>query len=302
MAYLQDCTYGKNNVRFLKVKRDPINPKIHQVMEASVRVMLTGAFDVSYTKADNSVIIPTDTIKNTILVEAKQTDVFPIERFAAHLVKHFFGKYSWIAGITVHIEQAKWSKYSVDGKLQPHSFVKNGDEVRVCELVSKKNGDFVLTGGVQGLTVLKSSGSMFHGYNVCDYTTLKPVNERILSTDVDCKYKFDSAKIGSVDNIFTLADSGLFDKVFQSALKITLDRFALENSASVQATMYNMGTDIVNANPYVYNVSYALPNKHYILFDFSWKGLKNENEMFYPSPHPNGLIKCTVGREPIAKL
>ncbi|VEU22497.1 DEKNAAC103315 [Brettanomyces naardenensis] len=302
MAFLQDSTYGKNNVKFLKVKRDPSNPQIHQVLEATVRVLLTGAFDISYTKADNSVIIPTDTIKNTILIEAKKTDVFPIERFAAHLVKHFLGKYSWIDGITVNIEQAKWSKYSVDGKLQPHSFVKDGEEVRVCELAAKRDGSFSLLGGVQGLTVLKSSGSMFHGYNVCDYTTLAPVWERILSTDVDCKYKYDSRKIGSVDAIFKLADSGLFDKTFESALKVTLDRFALENSASVQATMYNMGTDIVEANPYVYNVSYALPNKHYILFDFAWKGLKNENELFYPSPHPNGLIKCTVGREPVAKL
>ncbi|QPG73630.1 hypothetical protein FOA43_000942 [Brettanomyces nanus] len=302
MAYLQDSTYGKNNVKFLKVKRDPANPQIHQVMEATVRVLFTGGFDVSFTKADNSVIIPTDTIKNTILVEAKQTEVFPIERFAAHLVKHFIGKYGWIETVTVHIEQVKWSKYEVNGQLQPHSFVKNGDEVRVCDLFAKRDGSFLLSGGVKGLTVLKSSGSMFHGYNVCDYTTLKPAWERILSTDVDLKYKYDSSKIGSIDQILKLADTGLFDKTFESSLKITLDRFALENSASVQATMFNMASDILETNSYVYNASYTLPNKHYILFDLSWKGLKNENELFYPSPHPNGLIKCTVGREPVAKL
>lgn len=302
MAYLQSNSYGKNNVKFLKIKKDPSNPSVQQVMEATCRVMLTGGFAPAYTDADNSVIVPTDTIKNTILVEARQTEVFPIERFAAHLVKHFLGKYSWIDTVTVHIEQAKWSKYAVDGKLQPHSFVKDGDEVRVCELFAKRDGYFKLVGGIQGLTVLKSSGSEFYGYNVCDYTTLKPVKERILSTDVDCKYTYDTSKVGSIDGIFKLADAGVFDKTFATTTKIILDRFALEESASVQATMYNMGTDIVKAEPYVYNVSFALPNKHYILFDFSWKGIENKNVLFYPSPHPNGLIKCTVGREPVAKL
>lgn len=302
MAYLQDSTYGKDNVKFLKIKKDPSDPSIHQVMEATVRVLLTGGFDTSYTKADNSVIVPTDTIKNTILVEARKTDVFPIERFAAHLVKHFTGKYSWIETVNVHIQQAKWTKYAVDGKLQPHSFVKDGDEVRVADLFYNRNGKYTLSGGLKDLTVLKSSGSMFHGYNVCDYTTLKPVWERILSTDVDCTYRWDTAKLGPVENIFKFADSGLFDETYEAGLKITLDRFALENSASVQATMYNMASDILAAAPYVYNVSYALPNKHYILFDLAWKGLDNDNVLFYPSPHPNGLIKCTVGREPVSKL
>ena len=66
--------------------------------------------------------------------------------------------------------------------------------------------------------------------------------------------------------------------------------------------MYNMCSNILDISPYVENVSYSLPNKHYILFDLSWKGLDNDNVLFYPSPNPNGLIKCTVGRVPKAKL
>lgn len=302
MAYLQDSTYGKDNVRFLKVKKDKFNPNKQEVLEATVKVLLVGNFDVSYTKADNSPIVPTDTVKNTILVEARKTDVWPTERFAAHLAEHFVNKYSHVSGIDVQIIQHKWSKYEVGGKLHDHSFKKDGEDVKITKLSYKKNGEFKLSSSLKDLTVLKSTGSGFVDFHLCDYTTLKPTTDRILSTDVDCVWNFDSKKIGSIKNIYKLADKGVFDDYSSKVLKITLDRFALENSPSVQATMYNMSSDILDECQYIETVSYSLPNKHYILFDLSWKGLDNDNVLFYPSPDPNGLIKCTVGREIKAKL
>lgn len=304
MSYsaLQYSTYGKDNVKFLKVKKDPSNPKKQEVMEATVKVLLEGEFDTSYTEADNSSIVPTDTVKNTILVLAKTTEVWPIERFAAKLATHFISKYGHVSGVSVKIIQDRWTKYTVDGKLHDHSFIHEGPEKRITELYYKRDGFFTLSSQIKDLTVLKSTNSQFHGYNVCDFTTLQPTTDRILSTDVDSIWKFSSKKIGSIFNIAKLADQGTFDEIYASARGITLKIFALEDSASVQATMYNMATEILKVAPLVETVSYSLPNKHYFLFDFEWKGLKNDNELFYPSPHPNGLIKCTVERNPKSKL
>lgn len=305
MSYLSDSTYGKDNVKFLKVKKDPRNPKIHEVMEATVRVLLTGAFDESYTEADNSSIVPTDTVKNTILVEAKKFDIWPIENFAAHLAKHFINKYSWVSAVDVSIHQHRWTRISRENgasKTYDHSFLKDGDELRLSTLQYSRNGTFKLSSGVKDLTVLKSTGSMFYGYNECDYTTLKPTKDRILSTDVDATWVWDSKKLGSINNINTLAKHGVFDDAFEAARKVTLDLFATENSPSVQNTMYKMAQKILDLVPDLENVTYSLPNKHYFLFDFSFQGLENDNELFYPSPHPNGLIKCTVARTPKSKL
>jgi urate oxidase len=304
MSYstLTSSTYGKDNVKFLKVKKDPQNPKKHEIIEATALVLLEGGFDTSYTDADNSSIVPTDTIKNTILILAKTTEVWPIERFAAKLATHFVEKYSHVSGITVKVTQDRWVKYDVNGQLHDHSFVHQGPEKKIVSLYYKRGGDYTLSSQIKDLTVLKSTGSQFHGYNVCDYTTLKPAYDRILSTDVDAVWQYSSKKLGSIYNIAKLAEQGLFDKTYETAREITLTRFALENSASVQATMYNMATEILQAAPTVETVSYSLPNNHYFLFDFQWKGLDNDNELFYPSPHPNGLIKCTVGRNPKSKL
>jgi len=304
MAYsaLESSSYGKDNVKFLKVKRDPQNPKNHEIIEATVCVLLEGNFDISYTNADNSPIIPTDTVKNTILVLGKTTEVFPIERFAATIATHFISKYSHVSAASVNIIQDRWIKYEVDGKLHDHSFIHQGPEKRITNLYYKKSGDYILKSSIKELTVLKSTGSQFHGFNNCDFTTLKPAYDRILSTDVSATWKFCSKKLGPIENINKLANSGLFDHTYKSARKITLDRFALENSPSVQATMYNMSTDILKSINEVESVSYSLPNKHYFLFDFQWKGLSNDQELFYPSPHPNGLINCEVVRDSKAKL
>ncbi|SCV04158.1 LAMI_0H13872g1_1 [Lachancea mirantina] len=299
-SYLAESTYGKDNVKFLKVKKDKTNPKLHEIMEATVCVLLKGDFDVSYTEADNKPIVPTDTVKNTILIFAKKYDTFPTEKFAAKLALHFTSKYSHVSGLTIKIYQDRWVKYDVDGKESLHSFTHQGPEKKVTFLDwDKKNGprNFVLTTAIKDLTVLKSTGSMFYGYNVCDYTTLKPATDRILSTDIFATWEWNPLKLGCLNSIASGSKDAIFNDTYHSARDITLDIFAKENSPSVQATMFNMATAILKKAPQVDFVSYELPNKHYFLFDFKWKGLDNDNELFYPSPHPNGLIKCRVGRK-----
>ena len=185
-SYLESSTYGKDNVKFLKVKKDKTNPKIHEIMEATVCVLLKGDFEVSYTEADNAPIVPTDTVKNTILILARKHDTFPIEKFAAILALHFTSKYAHVSGLTVQITQDRWVKFDVDGKPSQHSFIHQGPEKKIVSLdYDKKNGpgQYSLSTSIKDLTVLKSTNSMFYGYNVCDYTTLKPTTDRVLSTD-----------------------------------------------------------------------------------------------------------------------
>ncbi|KAH7869193.1 uncharacterized protein C8R40DRAFT_1060154, partial [Lentinula edodes] len=63
--------------------------------------------------------------------------------------------------------------------------------------------------------------------------------------------------------------------VLDRARTITLEVFAEDESASVQATLYKMGQRIIAENASVQSVSDALPNKHYIPVDMShtvgWK-------------------------------
>lgn len=258
MPAITAARYGKDNVRVFKTHRDRETGQ-HTVTEMIVCVLLEGDIETSYTKADNSVVVATDTMKNTVFITAKQYPVNPPELFASILGSHFIEKYSHIHAANVKVVTKRWVRMDVDGKPHPHSFVKEGEEKRnVVARITRNNG-IAINSGITDLTVLKSTGSAFHGFVRDEYTTLPETWDRIMSTDVDASW--DWKTFPSLRAVQTAAPK--FDKAYNDARNITLKWFAEDNSASVQATMYKMSEDILIAAPDVAKVNYSLPNNHY---------------------------------------
>jgi len=295
MAQLSAARYGKDNIRLYKVHKDQ-KTGIHTVFEAVVCVLLEGEIDVSYTKSDNSVVVATDSMKNTTYIMAKQHPVNPPELFASILGTHFIEKYKHIHVANIKITCRRWTRMTVDGKPHPHSFYRDGDEKRVVEARVIEGKGIELYSALSDLLVLKSTGSAFHSFVKDDFATLPDVYDRILSTSVDAGWKWKlMSGVAEVKK-----EVAKFDEAFDAARAITLKTFALEESPSVQNTMYKMCEYILAAAPLVQAVDYSLPNKHYFEIDLSWHhGLKNtgkDAEVFAPQSDPNGLIKCTVSR------
>ena len=148
---------------------------------------------------------------------------------------------------------------TIDGKPHPHSFYRDGTETRNAEVTFRRGQGLTITSGIQGLTVLKSTGSAFHGFIRDEYTTLGETWDRILSTDVDAVWEWRSFK----DLNDVKANVPKFDAAWENSREITMDIFAKDQSASVQATMYKMSEKILATVPLVEHVTYTLPNKHY---------------------------------------
>ncbi|TVY64488.1 Uricase [Fusarium oxysporum f. sp. cubense] len=296
MPYVSAARYGKDNVRVCKVDRDA-STGIQTVTEMTVCCLLEGEIETSYTKADNSVVVATDSIKNTIYITAKQNPVNPPELYASILGSHFIEKYSHIHVANVNVKSVRWQRLEVDGKPHPHSFFKDGEETRNVEVRVSRQEGIQIKSSLVGLTVLKSTGSAFHGFVRDEYTTLPETWDRIFSTDVDATWKW--KKFDSLNAVKAFAPK--FDSAREAARNTTLKIFAEDDSASVQATMYKMSTQILELVPEIATVTYALPNKHYFEIDLSWhKGLKNtgkDAEVYAPQSGPNGLIKCEVSRD-----
>jgi len=299
MASIASARYGKDNVRVYKVERDE-KTGVQTVTEMTVCVLLEGAIDVSYTKADNSVVVATDSMKNTVYIKAKEHPVTPPELFASILGTHFIETYSHLSAAHIKIVTHRWTRMTIDGKPHPHSFYRDGNETRNVEAVVQRGKGIDIRSGIVGLLVLKSTGSQFHGFVRDEYTTLPEVWERILSTDVDCGWSWKTFPgIAAVTEAIPK-----FDKAWEDARNITMKTFAEEDSPSVQNTMYKMCEYIMTAVPEVESVDYSLPNKHYFEIDLRWhKGLKNtgkDAEVYAPQSGPNGLIKVTVARSQAA--
>jgi urate oxidase len=248
-----------------------------------------------YTEADNSVVVATDTMKNTTYIMAKQHPVTPVEQFASILGSHFIETYKHIHIAHISVIQHRWTRMTVDGQPHPHSFFRDGAEKRVVQADVSRNG-IDIRSGVSELLVLKSTGSEFHHFVRNDFTTLPDVYDRILSTSVDAGWKWKT--FSSLDEVKQSVSK--FDETWTKAREITFRLFATESSPSVQNTMYKMCDEILAAQPAVEAVDYSLPNKHYFEIDLSWHhGLKNtgkDAEVYAPQSDPNGLIKCTVTR------
>ncbi|KAL6718369.1 hypothetical protein ACLMJK_004458 [Lecanora helva] len=295
MPQVSAAQYGKDNVRVYKVHKDE-KTGVQTVVEMTVCVLLQGDIETSYTKADNSVVVATDTMKNTIYIMAKEHPVTPPELFASIVANHFIERYSHIHTTSVKVKTHRWTRMTVDGKPHPHSFMRDGNETRNVEATASRKGSIQVRSAIAGLLVLKSTGSAFHDFYRDEYTTLPDVYDRILSTEVDCGWKWDS-----FDNLAALKTAvPKFDEAWAAARKITLETFATESSPSVQNTLYKMCEQILTAVPNVWSIDYSLPNKHYFEIDMSWhKGLKNmgkDAEVYAPQTDPNGLIECTVTR------
>lgn len=295
MAKLQAARYGKDNIRLYKVHKDEAT-KTQTVVEMTVCVMLEGEIDSSYTEADNSVIVATDTMKQTTYIIAKQNPVTPPELFASILGTHFTETYKHIHSAHITIVTHRWTRMTIDGKPHPFSFFRDGAETRLVEADIIEGKGIEIRSGISGLLVLKSTGSQFHSHIKDDYTILPDVYDRILSTSVDAGWKWKT--VLGVDEV--KAEASKFDKAWTAAREITMKTFAEDDSASVQNTMYKMCEQILEVDSSIEAVDYSLPNKHYFEIDLSWHhGLKNtgkDAEVYAPQSDPNGLIKCTVAR------
>lgn len=295
MPQLSAARYGKDNIRVCKVERDEAT-ETHTVIEMTVSVLLEGEIDTSYTEADNSVVVATDTMKNTTYIIAKQNPVTPPELFASILGSHFIETYKHIHSAHIRVITHRWTRITIDGKPHPHSFFRDGDETRLVEADVVEGKGIDIRSAISGLLVLKSTGSQFHSFVRNDFTTLPEVHDRILSTSADAGWRWKT--FAGVDEV--KAEWKKFDETWTKARDITMKTFAEDSSASVQNTMYKMCEQILAAAPSVEAVDYSLPNKHYFEIDLSWHhDLKNtgkDAEVYAPQSDPNGLIKCTVTR------
>ncbi|PNS13763.1 Uricase [Sphaceloma murrayae] len=295
MAQLSQARYGKDNIRLYKVHKEADGTQ--SVCELTVKTMLEGDIETSYTRADNSVVVATDTQKQTTYVLAKQHPVTPPELFASILANHFVTTYAHIHAAHVSVIVHRWTRLTVDGKPHPHSFMRDGEEKRTCEAVAREGQGITVKSGINGLLVLKSTGSAFYGFHRDEYTRLPETWDRILSTEVEATWHWKQFS----DLSLVEKEAAKFDKAWESARRITLDTFAKDESPSVQNTMYKMSEQILADVPDVDSVDYVLPNKHYFEIDLSWfNGLKNtgkDAEVYAPQSDPNGLITCSVSRK-----
>ncbi len=276
---LGDNQYGKAETHVVRVTR---TGQRHEIKDLTVSIALAGDFAQAHLTGDNSKVVPTDTQKNTVFAFARDP-IGEIEDFAIRLARHFVGEFASVYRARVHVEEAAWSRISAGGKPHDHAFVSTGSEKRIATVTSTDDGSWVVS-GLGDLVVLKSTGSEFHGFIKDRFTTLPETQDRILATSVEARWR----------HAGTDTD---WQRSFTEVRRLLLEAFAAKHSLSLQQTLYAMGEAVLEARPELAEIRLSMSNKHHFAVDLTPFGIANENEVFYASDRPYGLIEGTVLRD-----
>jgi urate oxidase len=277
---LAENTYGKSSVRLMKVKRDATQ---HSVKEWKVEVLLSGDFTSCFTDGDNSRILPTDTMKNTVYSRARESQAECIEDFGRELVEFFLARNPQVQGVAINIAETLWDHAVAGGTPYPSTFIRRDGAVATTTVTCSQGGSMAVTSGLDGLVILKTANSGFQGYVRDSLTTLPETADRLFGTSLRALWKYQSS---------SLPFAALRTRL-RAAL---LDAFALHDSKSVQHTLYAMAQAALDAVPAIVDIELSMPNKHCLLVDLSRFGQTNPNEIFVPTDEPYGNITARICR------
>jgi len=271
--------YGKSAIRLVKVVRGPDR---HQVRDLTVAIALEGEFTASYVDDDNTNVVATDTMKNTVYALAGEHLTGPIEAFGMVLAQHFLDV-DQVDRAIVTIEEHRWTPIGS----APDAFTRDRSSTRTA-VVDARRAETTIDAGIADLTVMKTAKSACSGFPRDEFTTLPETDDRLLATRATATWRYDPNAL-----VLPVAFDALFSEISGTLLEV----FAEHHSASVQASIWTIGRAMIERHPDVSEVTMTLPNLHHWLADLSRFGLPNDREIFIPTTEPFGLIQATVRRQ-----
>jgi urate oxidase len=281
MITLAENRYGKSRVRVVKVKR---HPDRHDFREWTVEILVEGDFESCFMNGDNSKILPTDTMKNTVYSLARNSLAECMEDFGKEVISFLLDRNEQISAARVTLSESTWEHLHTDGKPHPTAFVQSSNERQTAEIRATRSGVLSVRSVFENLVILKTAGSEFVGFLKDSLTTLPEMTDRLFGSVVRAGWKYSSPDASFV--------------TLRSAIRgVLLSVFAGHTSKSVQHTLYAMGEAVLANVPGVEEIELTLPNKHYLLIDLEGFGQDNPNEIFVPIDEPHGYIEARIRRK-----
>jgi urate oxidase len=283
-VHLAANRYGKSRVRLMRVTK---HEQHHDVDEWTVQILLSGDFETAHTLGDNSKILATDTMKNTVYFVARHSTATSMEAYALELIDYILTRNPQVSSAEVQIASTMWKRLTVDGQPYPTAFMKGSSEKQTTTVFREQGKPATITSGLDDLTIMKTSQSAFTGYIKESLTTLPETADRLFATALEASWPYTAAALAAgVD----------FNKARKHLREALISTFARHDSLSVQQTLYAMAEAALAHTDIIAEISMRMPNKHQLLADLARLGTDNPNHIFIPTDEPHGTIEATVRR------
>jgi urate oxidase len=281
MIELAENRYGKSRVRLMKVTRHSYGQDLY---EWTVQILLKGDFETAHLDGDNSKILPTDTMKNTVYSLARSSKATTMEEYAKELADFLLKRNPQVTSASIRVESVMWKRLTIDGDPHPSAFMRGSGELQVVTVECSQGGTPAVQSGLDNLVLLKTANSGFEGYIKDSLTTLPETKDRLFGTAVSAQWRYTSSNLD-------------FDTMRTTIRETMLRTFANHHSRSVQQTLYAMAESALETVPEIDEIQITMPNKHCLLVDLSRFGQDNPNEIFVPTDEPHGYIEALIRRK-----
>ena len=274
--------YGKSKIRLVTVRRESDR---HVLRDLTVDVTLEGDFTAAHVDGDQTNVVATDTMKNTVYAFARDRLTGSAESFGLELAGHF-AAYRQVDRATVTLREHAWERIPLADGPAPDAFTRSGAFTRVAVVAATRGGAHV-EAGIEDLTVMKTTKSAFKGFARDAYTTLPDADDRIMATKVTALWGYGE----------TASEPGFdFEGAFERARGTMMRVFGEHFSPAVQTSIWIMATAMLEAEPSIDWVRMVLPNLHHWTVNLEPFGLDNPGVVFVATTEPHGLIDATVRR------
>ncbi|HSC26237.1 MAG TPA: urate oxidase [Vicinamibacterales bacterium] len=276
---LAHTAYGKSKVRLVEVSR---HGDRHDLRDLTVGIRFEGDYDDAYSEGDNSGVLPTDTMKNTIYALAARHLGAEPEALGLELSRHFLARNPRLHRVHIGLTEHLWGRIPTGERQHGQAFLRQGPEIRLAAITAERDRTIV-EAGVADLVILKSSRSAFAGFLHDEFTTLLETGDRILATSLSATWRYADLDVE-------------FGTAWRAVRRTLLESFAAHDSRSVQHTLHAMGQAVLDNVIFVDSIHLVMPNRHHLPVDLSVFGLENRNEIFVATDEPHGLIEATMVR------
>lgn len=298
--------YGKEKVAVYRTYANPLE-NVRTIPESSfdgrdnilfgleVRVQFEGEeFLPSFSEADNSKVVATDSMKNFVLHQAGEYEGATSEGFLHFVGKEFLETYSHVEAVKMSAKEFPFDQRMVPGEdgFEPSDLVfrVSDDESAFGEVYLDRDEDGLRikeqTSGVTGIELVKVKGNSFTGYIQDEYTTLPEREDRALYISLDILWTYSDPEdaLGEEPQQYVPAEQvrDIAQVVFHEV-----------DSNSIQDLIYQIGLRVLERYPQLESVSFEANNRTWIEVR---EDLEGDAKVLREPPRPTGYQQFSMDR------
>ena len=256
--------YGKHAVSVYRTERD-------RLFACEVDLMAAArALASSYTEGDNSLVVATDSMKNFIHAVALEFEGDSLEDFLNDIAKRFLDRYEHIDAVDLEAREIVFVTRA--GSVRQRLY----DDFAIATLGIHREGVRMEWSGLEGLHLMKPTGSSFAGFVRDEFTTLPDTHDRPLFVHLDVRW---------------INSSPTARARTERVREILIETFAEFESASIQHLVHEMGARILDRCSEIATITFEAQNR---LWDTVHAA--NGAAVYTDARPPYGFIELTLER------